>query len=303
MELHDRIPSGDHKVGFIIEFDNAKYFREFFPPSSRKSDKNEKNKNKKNSSLGENRKAPLNHEKLKIKDISKGENLFEVPKDGGLDSLPIDREKSTLLIEGSKEVNLGTKDNPRIIQFAASLTIEEKPKFTTLFSERQANFACSYVDIPGLDPEMVLHHLPLLPNAKKVKQKLIKMHPQIALLVKVELKKLLDVRFIHPIDYARWISNLFLVTKLTSSIKIYTSFRDLNKACPKDDFSLPNIDIIVDLMVGYEMLSLMDRFLGYNYIIIATEDQHKTTFTCTWGTFCCNLMTFGLRNSGATYKT
>jgi hypothetical protein len=53
----------------------------------------------------------------------------------------------------------------------------------------------------------------------------------------------------------------------------------LNKACPKDDFPLLNIDIIVDLTIGYEMLSLMDCFSGYNKIYIALENQHKIAFT------------------------
>lgn len=79
------------------------------------------------------------------------------------------------------------------------------------------------------------------------------------------------------------------------------NFRDLNKACPKDDFPLPNIDIIMDLIVGHEMLSLMDNFLGYNKFMIAKEDEHKTTFTCPWGTYCWNMMPFGLKNVVVTY--
>lgn len=50
------------------------------------------------------------------------------------------------------------------------------------------------------------------------------------------------------------------------------------------------------------MLSLMDGFLGYNQIKIAPEDQEKTTFTSPWGTFCWEVMTFGLKNTGATYQ-
>ena len=76
----------------------------------------------------------------------------------------------------------------------------------------------------------------------------------------------------------------------------------LNRACPKDDFPLPNIDMIVDMTVGYEMYSLMDGFSGYNQIKIAPTDQEKTTFTCSWGTFCWNVMPFGLKNAGATYQ-
>ena len=40
--------------------------------------------------------------------------------------------------------------------------------------------------------------------------------------------------------------------------------RDLNKANPKDDFPLPHIDILVDNIVGYALLSFMDGFSGYN---------------------------------------
>lgn len=76
----------------------------------------------------------------------------------------------------------------------------------------------------------------------------------------------------------------------------------MNKVCPKDEFLLPNIDIIVDLTTGYEMLSLMDGFSGYNQIWIAPEDQHKMAFTCPWGTYYWNVMPFGLKNVGATYQ-
>lgn len=128
------------------------------------------------------------------------------------------------------------------------------------------------------------------------------MHPHIALLVKIELQKLLNVGFIRPTDYAEWISNLVLVTKQTRGIQICTDFKDLIKACPKVDFPLPNIDMIVDLIAGNEMLSLMDDFFGYNQIKIAQEDQPKTTLTCPWGTYCWNVMPFSLKNAGATYQ-
>jgi hypothetical protein len=98
------------------------------------------------------------------------------------------------------------------------------------------------------------------------------MLPHIALLVKVKLKKLLDVGFIRPIDYAKWISNTVLVSKLDGNIWICIDFRDLNKYCPKYNFALPNIGIIVDLIISHDMLSLMDGFFGYNQIKLAPKD-------------------------------
>ena len=133
--------------------------------------------------------------------------------------------------------------------------------------------------MPRLDPDLIVHHLMIDPKIKPVRQKLRKMHPKVALLVKAKLERMLDAKVIHPIDYLEWISNMVPITKPLRDIRIYANFGDLNKACPKDDFPLPNIDMIVDLTAGHKILSLMDGFLGYNHIKIVEKDQHKTTIT------------------------
>ena len=79
-------------------------------------------------------------------------------------------------------------------------------------------------------------------------------------------------------------------------------FRDLNKACPKDDFPLPHIDVIVDSAASSAMYSFMDGFLGYNQIMMAVMDKIKTAFITEWGTYCYKVMPFGLKNAGATYQ-
>lgn len=43
-------------------------------------------------------------------------------------------------------------------------------------------------------------------------------------------------------------------------------FTDLNKACPKDSFPLPQIDQLVDATAGHEILSFMDAYSDYNQI-------------------------------------
>jgi hypothetical protein len=79
-------------------------------------------------------------------------------------------------------------------------------------------------------------------------------------------------------------------------------FRDLNKACPKDNFLTPFIDQILDECAGSEVFSFMDGFSGYNQIQIKPEDQHKMTFIFPWGTFAYRKMPFGLKNAGATFQ-
>ena len=101
--------------------------------------------------------------------------------------------------------------------------------------------------------------------------------------------------------YPHWVANIVPVMKKNGSIRICVDFRDLNKACPKDDFPLPHIDLLVDNTFGYQMLSFMDGFLGYNQIYLTEEDQKKTAFTTPWGTYCYVVMPFVLKNVGATY--
>ncbi|KAA3486004.1 RNA-directed DNA polymerase-like protein [Gossypium australe] len=75
---------------------------------------------------------------------------------------------------------------------------------------------------------------------------------------------------------------------------------DLNKASPKDNFPLLNINTLVDNTVSYSLFSFMDGFSGYNQIKMHLEDMDKTTFITMWGTFCYKMMPFGLKNTGAT---
>ena len=114
--------------------------------------------------------------------------------------------------------------------------------------------------MPSLDTNLIMHHLSISPNVKPVKKKLRKIHPYVALLVKEELEKLLSENFIKAIDYVEWISNIVPVSKHDKYICVCTDLKDLNKACLEDDFLLPNIDMIVEMTMDYEMYSLMDGF-------------------------------------------
>ena len=46
----------------------------------------------------------------------------------------------------------------------------------------------------------------------------------------------------------------------------------------------------------------MDAFFGYNQIKMDEEDQEKTWFVTNQGLFCYKVMSFGLKNTGATYQ-
>ena len=93
-----------------------------------------------------------------------------------------------------------------------------------------------------------------------------------------------------------------MVKKNNGKWRMCVDFTDLNRACPKDSYSLPRIDTLVDSTARHELLSFMDAFSGYNQIKIKEEDQEKTSFVTSQGLFCYKVMPFGLKNAGATYQ-
>ena len=79
-------------------------------------------------------------------------------------------------------------------------------------------------------------------------------------------------------------------------------FTDLNKACPKDPFPMPEIDQLVDATVGHPQMSFLDAFQCYHQIPLALNDQEKTTFVTPIGNYHYKVMPFGLKNAGSTYQ-
>lgn len=59
----------------------------------------------------------------------------------------------------------------------------------------------------------------------------------------------------------------------------------LNQATRKDNFSLPFIDQVMEILADKIHYYFLDGFSCYIHIHIAPEDQHKTTFTCQFNTF------------------
>ena len=79
-------------------------------------------------------------------------------------------------------------------------------------------------------------------------------------------------------------------------------FTDLNSACPKNPFPMPQIDQLVDATVGHPRMSFLDVFQGYHQIPLALDDQEKTVFVTPVGNCHYKVMPFGLKNAGLTYQ-
>jgi hypothetical protein len=123
--------------------------------------------------------------------------------------------------------------------------------------------------------------------------------------VKEEVDRLLHAGFKQPCRYADWVSNIVTVEKKnTGKIRICVDFRNLNRATPKDEYPMPVADLLIDSMSCNKVIHFLDRNAVYNQIFMAKEDVGKTAFCCPGfiGLSEWVIMTFGLKNAGATYQ-
>ena len=159
---------------------------------------------------------------------------------------------------------------------SASLSIEERMHLVELLKEYQDVFAWQYDEMLRIDPELVAYSLNVELGTKPMVQPMRTFHPEVEAQITQEVKKkLLAVGFIKPIQHPRWLSNIVPVKKKNGQIRCCVDFHNLNKACPKDEFPLPNMDLLIDSATSHEMFFFMDGFSGYNKILYPQRTPRK----------------------------
>ena len=121
-------------------------------------------------------------------------------------------------------------------------------------------------------------------------------------LIENEVNKLIEAGFIREVKYLTWISSIVPVRKKNGQIRIWVDFRYLNDACPKDEFPLPILELMIDATTSYEAMSFMDGSYGYNQTRMSPKYEELTAFHTPKGTYCYNVIPFDLKNASATYQ-
>ena len=136
-------------------------------------------------------------------------------------------------------------------------------------------FAWKPADMPSVLRDLIKHSLNVSPTAKPIKQKLRRFTPDKKEAIRVEVTKLLAAGFIKEVYHPEWLANPVLVPKKNKELRMCVDYTDLNKHCPKDPYTLPRIDEVVDSTVGCELLCFLDCYSGYHQISLKEEDQIK----------------------------
>ena len=138
--------------------------------------------------------------------------------------------------------------------------------------------------------------------------------------VRNEVLKLLDAGIIYPISDSSWVSPTQVVpkksgitvmkndegelipTRLTTGWRVCIDFRKLNAITKKYHFPLFFLDQVLERVAGHDYYCFLDGYSSYFQIVIALENQEKTTFTCPFGTYAYRRMSFGLCNAPTTFQ-
>jgi hypothetical protein len=149
---------------------------------------------------------------------------------------------------------------------------------------------------------MEQHKIKLIPNAKPVKTKQRRWNLRYTTMVKEELNKLLEARFIRFMETTKCVSPMVLALKKNGKLKVCVNYKVLNKVTKKHQYPLSFCEEILEEVVGHKMYTFRDGYRAYQQVKITSEDQLKTTLTTPWGTFCYTKMSFGLCNAPRTFQ-
>ncbi|XP_022014628.1 uncharacterized protein LOC110914116 [Helianthus annuus] len=120
--------------------------------------------------------------------------------------------------------------------------------------------------------------------------------------MKEQVLELLNAGIIREVRYQTWVASPVMVKKPNGSWRMCVDYKDLNKACPRDCYALPDIDEKIDSLATFRWKCFLDCYKGYHQVQMAVQDEDKTAFRTPTGLYCYTKMPFGLKNAGATYQ-
>ena len=148
---------------------------------------------------------------------------------------------------------------------------------------------------------LVKHHINLT-DYTPFKQRYRRIPPHLYDEVRAHLKEMLELGAIRK-SLSPWSSPIVLVRKKDGKLRFCKDLRKLNQRTVRDNYSLPNIDHMLEQLEGAEWFCTLDLKSGYWQVELTEESKPYTAFTCgPLGFFECEKMPFGASNAPATFQ-
>ncbi|XP_049394594.1 uncharacterized protein LOC125858852 [Solanum stenotomum] len=200
---------------------------------------------------------------------------------------------------------LGTNETLPVI-LSAELSDLQVEAALRILQRRKKAIGWQMADIHGISPALCMHRIYMEDDHTPSARHQRRLNPLMKEVVRKEVIKWLNARVVYPISDSKWVSpvqrvpkkggitvvrnekNELIPTRTVTGWRICMDYRKLNVATRKDHYLVPFIDQMLDRLTGQEYYCFLDGYSGYNQILIAPEDQEKTTFTCFYRRFIKN---------------
>ncbi|GJS03519.1 reverse transcriptase domain-containing protein [Tanacetum coccineum] len=226
-----------------------------------------------------------------------------IPIECAMVSGPEDQPPPVNKVEEERiKVAINPEHTEQTVMIGSNLTERARAKLCDLLQRNVDVFAWTPKDMTGVPRHVAEHRLNVREGCQPIRQKKRGQAAERNIAINEEVSKLVTAGIMREVHYHDWLSNPVMVKKHDDSWRMCVDFKDLNKACPKDGYPLPEIDWKVESLCGFPFKCFLDAYKGYHQIQMAEEDEEKTAFITNQGIFCYTKMPFGLRNAGATYQ-
>ncbi|GJW89063.1 hypothetical protein Tco_0164403 [Tanacetum coccineum] len=169
------------------------------------------------------------------------------------------------------KVAINLEHPEQTIMIGSNLTKKTRSKLCNLLQRSMDIFAWTPTDMTGVPRQIVEHKLNVRKGCQPIRQKKIGQATERNVAINDEVSKLVKAGIMRPV----------MVKKSDNSWRMCVDFKDLNKACPKDGYPLPEILWKVESLCGFPFKCFLDAYKGYHQIQMAEEDEEKTAFITT----------------------
>ncbi|XP_052181891.1 uncharacterized protein LOC127794684 [Diospyros lotus] len=197
-----------------------------------------------------------------------------------------------LLPDHLKYVFLGEGETLPVIISTKLSTLEEE-KLIRVLREYKKAIGWTMADIKGLNPSTCMHRILLEKDCKPSREAQRRLNPP---MMEVVIPKKTGITVVKNSE------GEMVPTHVQNGWRVCINYGKLNALTRKDHFPLPFIDQMLERLAGRTHYCCLDGYSGFHQIPIALEDQEKTTFTCSFGTFSYRRMPFGLCNAPVTFQ-
>ncbi|GJS92447.1 hypothetical protein Tco_0799415 [Tanacetum coccineum] len=146
------------------------------------------------------------------------------------------------IIEERVKVAINPEYSEQTVMIGSTLTEEGRNKLCGLLQRNLDIFAWKPADMTGVPRHITEHRLNVREGCSPVRQKKRGQAADRNQAIQEEVGKLVEAGIMKEVHYHDWLSNPVMVKKHDDSWRMCVDFKDLNKACPKDGYPLPEID-------------------------------------------------------------